>query len=558
MGKVQESRGRKRRNYRGIGLKVGFVVGIMQIISVVLVLSVCVSVFNTMVARMLRERCTNGTNVLAHELSMASEGDDMNALLDGMKSRMGCEFTIFEGDMRKYSTVMQDGERVVGTPLAPELSAIVIEKGEAYVGETEIAGNQYRCSYVPTKDEDGNVTGLIFAGISEEDAQKETATGVMLSMITGGVAVFVSIILLAIYIGLRVSKPLGKITRMAEELETGDLGLDKGTEVKAGVYSNDEIGILGQIFEDTIRRMKVYIGEIGDVLGSIADGNLTHDAVQEYVGDFQSIKESLDRIQGQMNNTMGQITASAGQISVGSDQVSSSAQVLAQGATQQASAVEEISATVADISENSKKTSAAAGEAGEFVEKAGAQLGISMEHVKELNTAMEEISESSQKISTIISTIENIAFQTNILALNASVEAARVGSAGKGFAVVAEEVSNLAAKSDEAAKATKDLIESSIVAVTKGSQAVNDVTDSLNRTNHHAGNVTSQMSMVVEAVEKQTVALAQLTEGMNQISAVVQTNSATSEECAAASEELSSQASLLKNLMSSFKLKLRR
>mgnify|MGYP002511623856 CR=1 FL=1 len=558
MGNVQKPRGRKRKNYRGIGLKVGFVVAVMQIISVVLVLSVCVSIFDTMVARMLRERCTNGTNVLEYELSRASEGQDMNEMLDGLKSRMGCEFTIFEGDMRKYSTVMQDGERVVGTPLAPELSAIVIEKSEAYVGEAEIAGNLYRCSYVPTKDENGNVTGLIFAGISEETAQEETATGVKLSILAGAIAILISIILLAIYIRLRVSRPLGKITGMAEELETGDLGLESGIEVKAGVYSNDEIGELGRIFEATIRRMRVYIGEIGDVLGSIADGNLTHDAVQEYVGDFQSIKESLDSIQGQMNNTMGQITASASQISVGSDQVSSSAQVLAQGATQQASAVEEISATVSDISQNSKRTSEAAAEVGEYVNKAGAQLGVSMEYVKELNDAMENISNSSQEISTIISTIENIAFQINILALNASVEAARAGTAGKGFAVVAEEVSNLASKSDEAAKATKELIEDSIVAVTKGSQVVNNVTDSLNQTHHHAGNVTSQMSVVVEAVEKQTVALSQLTEGMNQISAVVQTNSATSEECAAASEELSSQASLLKNLMSSFKLKLRR
>lgn len=551
----QAPRGGKGRNYGGIGLKVGFVVAIMQIVSVVLVLAVCVNVFDALVMRMLRERCTNGTNMLEHELSQVPEGADMNQVLDELKSLMGCEFTIFEGKTRKYSTVMQNGERVVGTELSPELSAIVVEKGEAYVGEAEIAGNQYLCSYVPTKGEDGQVNGLIFAGISEENAEKETISSIILSIGTGAAAIFVGVILLGIYLRLRVSVPLGKITKMAQRLESGDLGLENGEDIRVSVRSNDEIGMLGRMFEDTIQSMKLYIGEIGEVLGSIAEGDLTNDAKQEYAGDFASIKKSLDTIQSQLNATMGQIAAGASQISVGSDQVSSSAQILAQGATQQASAVEEISATVSDISGNSKKTSAAAAEAGEYVDKAGSQLGVSMDFVKELNVAMEDISNSSQEISTIISTIENIAFQINILALNASVEAARAGSAGKGFAVVANEVSNLASKSDQAAKATKELIEDAIVAVTKGSQVVNQVTDSLQRTNQHAGNVTAQMGMVVEEVEKQTVALTQLTEGMDQISAVVQTNSATSEECAAASEELSSQASLLKNLMASFRLK---
>lgn len=551
----QAPRGGKGRNFGGIGLKVGLVVAIMQIVSVVLVLTVCVNVFDALVTRMLRERCTNGTNMLEHELGQVPEGTDMNQLLDELKSHMGCEFTIFEGKTRKYSTVMQNGERVVGTDLSPELSAIVVEKGEAYVGETEIAGNSYLCSYVPTKGEDGKVNGLIFAGISEENAEKETISSIILSIGTGGAAIFVCVILLSIFLRVRVSVPLGKITKMAQRLESGDLGLENGEDIRVSVRSNDEIGMLGRMFEDTIQSMKLYIGEIAEVLGSIAEGDLTHGAKQEYAGDFASIKRSLDTIQSQLNATMGQIAAGASQISVGSDQVSSSAQILAQGATQQASAVEEISATVSDISGNSQKTSAAAAEAGEFVNKAGSQLGVSMDFVKELNVAMENISNSSQEISTIISTIENIAFQINILALNASVEAARAGSAGKGFAVVANEVSNLASKSDQAAKATKELIEDAIVAVTKGSQVVNQVTESLQQTNRHAGNVTTQMGMVVEEVEKQTVALTQLTEGMDQISAVVQTNSATSEECAAASEELSSQASLLKNLMASFRLK---
>ena len=189
------------------------------------------------------------------------------------------------------------------------------------------------------------------------------------------------------------------------------------------------------------------------------------------------------------------------------------------------------------------------------MDKAGAHLGISIGCVEELNVAMENISGTSKEISTIIATIENIAFQINILSLNAAVEAARAGEAGRGFAVVAEEVSSLAAKSDEAAKATKELIERSITAVTEGSNVVGKVTEALDQTSKYAGNVTSKMGVVVSAVEEQTVAIAQVSDGIEQISAVVQTNSATSEECAAASEELSSLATLLKNLMESFRLK---
>ena len=256
----------------------------------------------------------------------------------------------------------------------------------------------------------------------------------------------------------------------------------------------------------------------------------------------------------ELSSTMRQINASAGQVSSASGQVSTGAQTLSQGSMEQASSVEELAATITDISASAKKTAAAAEEAGQFVGKAGAQLGISVEYVKDLNTAMEKISASSQEISKIIAAIENIAFQTNILDLNAAVEASRAGAAGKGFAVVADEVRNLAAKSDEAAKATKELIEGSITAVSEGSQAVNKVTESLERTSVLAGNVTTQMDIVVEAVENQTTAIAQVTEGVDQISAVVQTNSATAQESAAASEELSAEASSLKQLVSRFTL----
>ncbi len=198
---------------------------------------------------------------------------------------------------------------------------------------------------------------------------------------------------------------------------------------------------------------------------------------------------------------------------------------------------------------------AAAEEAGQFVNQAGAQLNVSIGYVKELNAATEAMHKSSEEIGKIIETIENIAFQTNILALNASVEAARAGVAGKGFAVVADEVRSLASKSDEAAKATKELIENSIQAISQGGRVVDMVTSSLDKTGELAGNVTIKMNSVVEEVEGQTAAISQVTEGIEQISVVVQSTSATSEESAATSQALSEQSRLMNELVGRFQLK---
>lgn len=555
MKENQMSDSTKRKKCIGIGLKIGCVMAAMQIFFVVMAVTICVYMFRDLITRMQEERCVNGTDMLVYELIKEPENEDINQILDEMKQRMGCEFTIFEGDTRKYSTVMQNGERVIGTKLSLELKNIVLEQGQSYVGEADILGVSYLCSYVPTKGVDGEITGLIFAGLPITDAKQGTANVISVISVTSLVTITSCVIFLAFYLMRRISKPLQEITCVAQRLERGDLGLKNKEEIRLSVQSNDEIGILGRIFEKTIQQMQIYIGEISDVLGAIADGDLTLPARQDYIGDFQSIRHSLDRIHTALNKTMGKIVVSTGQVSAGADQMASTAQSLAQGTTQQASAVEEVSATVTDISESARRTVVAAKEAGEFVNQVGSKLSVSMDYVKELNVAMTHISESSEKISTIISTIESIAFQINILALNAAVEAARAGTAGKGFAVVAEEVRNLAGKSDEAAKATKELIERSIVTVDEGSQAMNKVTQALQQTNQIADSVTTKMATVMEAVEQQTMAITQVNVGIEQISAVVQSNSAMGEECAAVSEELSSQASLLRSLMDTFQLK---
>ncbi len=538
-----------------IGKKVGNVVVIMQMVSVVFAVAMCVIMFRSLTSDMLEQRCTNGTNMLAYTLSLSGGEGDATQLLDDLKSRMGCEFTIFEGNTRAYTTVIQNGQRAVGTTLSPELSDIVLQKGQSYVGKASILNEEYICSYVPTRDASGAVNGLLFAGISAADANHQIFMTVIWSSLVSIAVIIACIFFLTPYLKKTVSFPLAEITRVAQRLEQGNLGLADGQEISISVHSNDEVGQLAAIFAGTIQRLQSYIGEIASVLDSIASGDLTTAARLDYVGDFQSIKSSLDSIQAKLSDTMGQIRQSADQVAAGSDQVSNSAQALAQGATEQASSVQELSATVSDISHNARLTAQATREAGQFVEQAGAQLNISVEYVKQLNVAMGKISSSSEEISKIIAAIENIAFQTNILALNAAVEAARAGSAGKGFAVVADEVRNLANRSDEAAKATKDLIESSIAAVAEGSGVVDEVTQSLGRTSQSAEGVSTKMAIVVEAVEKQTSAISQVTQGIDQISSVVQTNSATSEESAAASQELSSQASLLKNLVAAFRLR---
>ena len=552
MKKIQQTNGSKK--YRRIGKKVGNMVVIMQVISVIFAVAMCVTMFRSLTTKMLKERCTNGTNILAYILSQTGEGADLDQLLDGLKTRMGCEFTIFEGDTRAYTTVIQDGKRVVGTKLSSSLSSTVLQRGESYVGKATILDEEYLCSYVPTRDAEGRIDGLIFAGISSAEANRQTFMTVIMSSLVSVGVILVCIMIMTPYLKKTVSAPLAEITQVAGRLEKGDLGLTSGQEIVISVHSNDEVGDLAQIFRETIQRLRSYIGEISGVLDSIASGDLTNSIQQDYVGDFASIKRSLDGIENNLNNTMGQIKTSAEQVSAGSEQVSNSAQSLAQGATEQASSVEELSATVNEISENAKKTAQATREAGQFVEQAGAQLNISVEYVQQLNTAMAKISSSSEEISKIIATIENIAFQTNILALNAAVEAARAGAAGKGFAVVADEVRNLANKSDEAAKATKELIESSIASVNEGSDVVEKVTQSLTRTSESAGGLALH-GLHHNGHLLSHAAISQVTEGIDQISAVVQTNSATSEECAAASEELSSQASLFRQLVRAFRLR---
>ena len=418
-------------------------------------------------------------------------------------------------------------------------------QGESGFGAYNFYGDNKFVGFAPI---DGYQKWSIAIETSQREFKSSLDRSIMLTILVV-VLVVLATFPVAIKVGRSISGPIRSCVARLEKMADGDLHTPSPQ-----VKSKDETAQLAKALETMLSRLNDVAQDVSQHLGKMAQGDFRETITHTYWGDFVTMEQSIKAIHHSLKDTLSQISQSAGTVASSAVQVSNGAQSLSQGATEQASAIHELSATADSIAENARHTAVAAEEAGHFVAQSGAQLGVSVNYVQELNTAMEKISGSSTEISKIIDTIENIAFQTNILALNAAVEAARAGSAGKGFAVVADEVRNLASKSDEAAKATKELIEGSIAAVAEGGQVVERVTESLDKTNSISKNVTLKVNAVVEAVESQTTAISQVTEGIDQISSVIQSTSATSEQSAATAQELSDQSLLMNNLVRKFQL----
>ena len=375
------------------------------------------------------------------------------------------------------------------------------------------------------------------------------------------VSVVISIVLVVMVItfGLMVAAAVAKsIHRPVEEIKNAAVKMAQGNlDIQLDYNSQDELGVLSAQMKELVRKLKAIIDDENAFLAKLAASDYTVESVcpGEYTGGFYPLLVSFNKIADKMNENFYQIGTSAEQVSNGAEQVANGAQALAQGSTEQASSVEELSSSINSISQQVNTNAEVARTASLKANEVGEGMQVSNKKMEEMMEAMTDISGSSREIGKIIKTIEDIAFQTNILALNAAVEAARAGAAGKGFAVVANEVRNLASKSAEASQNTSALIERSIKAVENGTRIADETAKSLLQAVEGAKEATRIINQISEASEHQAKAINQVTIGIEQISSVVQSNSATSEQSAAASEELSSQAQVLKRLVSTVRLR---
>ncbi len=472
---------------------------------------------------------------------------DMQKELDGLQENGNWLFDNFTGDtelLNSFATYITE---------AVEMQDTVIKTAQT---DNKKAQDMLLDEYQPLVEEAVN-TLIQISAVAEQNAETDYLNTVsmqdMLEALLLGMAggALVITLVLSTYLTSAITRPLRELEKSAEKIVGGNF------DFSITYQSRDELGKLADAFRNMTVILESVISDASRLLSEMADGNfdVRTKAEDRYVGSFQSLLASIRKLNRGLSSTLGQINASADQVAAGAGQVSDGAQALSQGATEQASAVEELASTIAGISSQVKDTAENAAVARKQSNTAEDEVETCNKQMQEMMSAMEEITRTSNQIGNIIKTIESIAFQTNILALNASVEASRAGTAGKGFAVVADEVRSLAGKSTEASKDTAELIESSIKAVNRGTEIANSTAKSLVKVVEDVRTVSTKVDMIAAAAEEQAGAVEQVTVGVDQISSVVQTNSATAQESAAASEELSSQAEMLKNLVSQFILR---
>lgn len=471
--------------------------------------------------------------------------------LDGMKEEINAEVTLFSGKKRFATTIRDDsGERTKGVEMPSYIASEVIDGGGSYSGTAELTGGFYYVYYQAFTDINGKVAGAYLSCCSADKANRLMIIMIITAIAVAVFVVAVSVVIISTLVVKSIIRPIREAKKLAADMNSGDLGTPV-TELK---LANDEVGDFMRTLEETKQNLNKYVEDITDVLESMASGDFTAHAKIQYVGDFTKINKCFITIEESLKELIGSIGQSSNDVMTGSSQIAEGSKMLADGTTRQAAAIEELSATINEIATKVQHTADNAAEASSVSKDSTEKIKYQNGEVENMLDAMEEIKQRSDEIQNIIKSIDDIAFQTNILALNAAVEAARAGEAGKGFAVVADEVRSLAAKSQEAAQQTGTLIGATIEAVAKGTEIANNTADIMKEVTELSEKTNTYIGGISAASEEQADAITQIKIGIEQISTVVQQNSATAEETAAACSVLNEQSASLEQQIEKLKV----
>lgn len=372
------------------------------------------------------------------------------------------------------------------------------------------------------------------------------------------VALIVIFVAIAVIVAVNIAKiivesivvPVKQLEYAAAEMKQGRLDAVIDYEAK------DELGELSNSIREVQDTLGAYVREISSILNVLAKGDLTIDFnhITDFLGEFESIKTSFVNIIKEFNITLGRIQDGASDVDRGSDELAGASEDLASGTTEQASAIEELTATITTVAEMAAESAKSAGEASAQAANAVQDAEVERAHMKELQEEMAQIKEISNQIETIVTSIQDIASQTSLLALNASIEAARAGDAGRGFAVVADQIGKLATDSAQAVVNAKELIGKTVEAVDEGSVMTERAAEGFRKIIEDLESFAGVARSVSEAADDQAHSLEQIESGVEQISNVTQQNAAASEECSAISEELSARATEMTAQIHKFKL----
>ncbi len=471
-------------------------------------------------------------------------------IVDSVKEQTGNEVTIFSGDVRLNTTVVNDkGERAVGTQLDGKISSLVLT-GDTYSGKATIIGQKMSTKYEPLTNNSGEIIGILFAGQPTTESDR-LFRNVVILLIGISIAIgLMAVIVLAKVTEKIVSTPVLAIKDKMMSAKVGRLDVP----MKEFKRANNETTELADAVEDTISTLEVYIKDISTMLSAMAECDFSQSSTVDYVGEFSVIKSAMNEIETNIRGVIAGLKNTSERINADSVNISNGACLLAQGTTEQSATIEELMASIATVSEHVNVNASNANDAAALSENVAKIMENEELAVSDMLRAINDIEEKSKQISKVIKAIEDIAFQTNILALNAAVEAARAGSAGKGFAVVAEEVRNLAVNSAEAANSTTALIESTIASIDGGTKLAKSVAESMRQAKDISGKSNELMEEINKATNEQALALSQIKIGMEQISTVVQQNSLTAEESSISSQKLTEQFEELQSIIERFKI----